>query len=109
MRPFMSKNKGARQLTGSIRARHNRATMDLFLSIEAFVKAAEAESFANAARQLGIGKSLVTARVKQLEEHYVVALFHRSTRAVRLSEIGERYYKDCAELLQKVYDLSARS
>ena len=83
--------------------------MDLFLSIEAFVKAAEAESFANAARQLGIGKSLVTARVKQLEEHYGVALFHRSTRAVRLSEIGERYYKDCAELLQKVYDLSARS
>jgi DNA-binding transcriptional LysR family regulator len=28
---------------------------------------------------------------------------------VRLSEIGERYYKDCAELLKRVYDLSARS
>jgi DNA-binding transcriptional LysR family regulator len=65
--------------------------MDLFMSMEAFVRAAEAQSFASAARQLGVAKSVVTSRVKQLEEHFGVPLFHRSTRAVRLSELGETY------------------
>ena len=83
--------------------------MDLFISMEAFVRAAEAQSFANAARQLGVAKSVVTSRVKQLEEHFNVALFHRSTRAVRLSEVGESYYRDCAQLVNKVHELSGRT
>lgn len=83
--------------------------MDLFLSIEAFVRVAEAESFANAARQIGVAKSVVTTRVKQLEEHLGAALFHRSTRAVKLSEIGELYYRDCSDVMLKVQELSARS
>nr|WP_241021554.1 LysR family transcriptional regulator [Burkholderia sp. Ac-20353] len=77
--------------------------------MEAFVRAAEAQSFASAARQLGVAKSVVTARVKQLEEHFGVPLFHRSTRAVRLSELGESYYRECSELVNKVHELSARS
>jgi DNA-binding transcriptional LysR family regulator len=83
--------------------------VDLILSMEAFVKVAEAKSFAQAAQQLGVSKSLVTTRVKQLEEHLGLALFHRSTHAVRLSEIGDVYYKDCGELLIKVQQLSLRS
>ena len=83
--------------------------MDLFMSMEAFVRAAEAQSFAGAARQLGVAKSVVTSRVKQLEDHFGVPLFHRSTRAVRLSELGETYYRECAELVTKVHDLSGRS
>ncbi|TDN63794.1 LysR family transcriptional regulator [Paraburkholderia sp. BL10I2N1] len=83
--------------------------MDLFISMEAFVRAAEAQSFASAARQLGVAKSVVTSRVKQLEEHFGVPLFHRSTRAVRLSELGETYYRECAELVTRVHDLSGRS
>ena len=57
--------------------------MDLILSIEAFVRVAETQSFANASRQIGVAKSVVTTRVKQLEEHLGVALFHRSTRALK--------------------------
>ena len=72
--------------------------MDLILSIEAFVRVAETQSFANASRQIGVAKSVVTTRVKQLEEHLGVALFHRSTRAVKLSESGELYYRDCSAL-----------
>ena len=83
--------------------------MDLIQSIEAFVRVAETQSFANAARQIGVAKSVVTTRVKQLEEHLGVALFHRSTRAVKLSESGDLYYRDCSDLLQKVQDLSLRS
>ncbi|WP_206999033.1 LysR family transcriptional regulator [Trinickia mobilis] len=83
--------------------------MDLFMSMEAFVRAAEAQSFAKAARQLDVSKSVVTLRIKQLEDHFGVALFHRSTRAVRLSECGETYYRECAELVNKVHDLSGRA
>jgi len=83
--------------------------MDLILSVEAFVRAAETGSFANAARQMGVAKSVVTTRIKQLEESLGVALFHRSTRAVKLSEVGRTYYQDCQELMQKVHELTARS
>jgi len=42
--------------------------VDRFLSIEAFVRVAQAQSFAEAARQLRLSKSVVTARVQQLED-----------------------------------------
>src|SRR5262245_32217984 len=83
--------------------------MDLFHSMEAFVCVAEMEGFANAARKLGVAKSVVTTRVKQLEEHLGVALFHRSTRAVKLSELGRSYYAECNDLMKKVQELSLRS
>ncbi len=73
--------------------------MDRFLSIEAFVRVAETQCFSEAARQLGVSKSVITSRVQQLEELVSVPLFHRTTRSVRLSEMGEVFYRDCAELL----------
>jgi DNA-binding transcriptional LysR family regulator len=75
--------------------------MDRFLSIQAFVRVAETESFAAAARQFGVAKSVVTNRVKQLEEYLNAPLFHRSTRHVRLSELGAAYYKECSELIAR--------
>ncbi|HDR9762269.1 TPA: LysR family transcriptional regulator [Burkholderia cepacia] len=79
--------------------------MDLLVSMEAFLRAAEADSFAGAARQLNVTRSVVTMRIQQLEEHLGVALFHRSTRITRLSEMGEVYYRECLELIGKVQDL----
>ena len=76
--------------------------MDRFLSIQAFVRVAETESFAEAARQLGVANSVVTQRVKQLEEFIEAPLFHRTTRAVKLSEIGAEYYKECADLVARL-------
>ena len=80
--------------------------MDRFLSIQTFVRVAETESFAEAARQLGVAKSVVTTRVKQLEEYVNASLFHRSTRRVRLSEVGAAYYKECAELIARIDGLT---
>ena len=54
--------------------------MDTFRSIEAFVRVAETQSFAEAARQLGVAKSVVTTRVQQLEEFVSASLFHRTNR-----------------------------
>ena len=52
--------------------------MDRYLSIQAFVKVAEKESFAEAARQLGVARSVVTERIKQLERFVEAPLLHRS-------------------------------
>lgn len=73
--------------------------MDRLLTIEAFVAVADAGSFAAAAQQLRVAKSVVTSRVQQLEDYVGAALLHRTTRSVKLTELGEAYVKDCAELL----------
>src|SRR3970282_1907920 len=58
--------------------------MDTFRGIEAFVRVAETQSFAEAARQLCVAKSVVTTRVQQLEQFVSAALFHRTTRSVQI-------------------------
>src|ERR1700741_759589 len=80
--------------------------MDRFLSIEAFVRVAETSSFAEAARQLGVTSSVVTNRIQQLEKFVKAPLFHRSTRHVRLSEVGEAFYRECAEVVGRVNELT---
>lgn len=79
--------------------------MDRFLSIEAFVRVAETQSFAETARQLGVAKSVVTARVQQLEKYVAAPLFHRTTRSVKLSDVGEAFYPECAELVSRANEL----
>jgi DNA-binding transcriptional LysR family regulator len=80
--------------------------MDRFLSIEAFVRVAETSSFAEAARQLGVTSSVITNRVQQLEKFVNAPLFHRSTRHVRRSEVGETFYRECAEVVGRVNELT---
>jgi DNA-binding transcriptional LysR family regulator len=79
--------------------------MDRLQNIEAFVRVANTQSFAEAARQLRVAKSVVTTRVKQLEDYLGAPLFHRSTRVVRLSDLGEAFLRDCSELVVKASDI----
>lgn len=80
--------------------------MNHFLAIEAFVRVAEAGSFAEAARQLGVANSIVTNRIQQLEKFIGAPLFHRSTRHVRMSDTGEAYFKECVEVVSQLNSLT---
>ncbi|MDT4793652.1 HTH-type transcriptional regulator DmlR [compost metagenome] len=80
--------------------------MDRLLSIEAFVRVAETGNFARAAQQLGVTRSVISHRIQQLEEYISAPLFHRSTRHVRLSEVGETYYKECADMVASFNSLT---
>lgn len=80
--------------------------MDRLLSIEAFVRVAETGNFARAALQLGVTRSVISHRIQQLEEYISAPLFHRSTRHVRLSEVGETYYKECADMVASFNSLT---
>jgi DNA-binding transcriptional LysR family regulator len=79
--------------------------MDRYLAIDAFVRVAEAQSFAQAARQLRVSRSVVTARIQQLEDFVGAPLFHRNTRSVRLSELGEAFLRDCTELVGRTNEV----
>ncbi|MBG6288042.1 MULTISPECIES: LysR family transcriptional regulator [Pseudomonas] len=80
--------------------------MDRLLSLEAFVRVAETGNFSKASQQLGVTRSVITHRIQQLEELIRAPLFHRSTRHVRLSEVGETYYKECAEMVASFHALT---
>ncbi|MFZ6044512.1 LysR substrate-binding domain-containing protein [Pseudomonas sp. CR3202] len=80
--------------------------MDRLLSIEAFVRVAETGNFAKAAQQLGVTRSVISHRIQQLEDYISAPLFHRSTRHVRLSEVGETYYKECADMVASFNSLT---
>src|ERR1700722_10121331 len=82
--------------------------LDRFLCIQAFVRVAEAQNFASAARQLGVTPSVITSRIKQLESFIQVPLFHRSTRKVALSESGQNFFDECAELIAHIDSVTDR-
>jgi len=79
--------------------------MDRFLAIDAFVRVAESQSFAEAARQMRVSRSVVTARIQQLEDFVGAPLFHRNTRSVRLSELGSAFLRDCIELVGRTNEV----
>jgi DNA-binding transcriptional LysR family regulator len=62
--------------------------MDRFESLSVFVAVADQRGFAAAARALNMSPSAVTRAVAALERHMDVRLFHRSTRAVSLTDEG---------------------
>lgn len=76
--------------------------MDRFRAIEVFVRVAEDGGFAAAARKLSMSPPAVTRAVAMLEDHLGTRLFLRSTRSVRLTESGERFFSDCKRILTEL-------
>ncbi len=82
--------------------------MDRFLCIQAFVRVAQSGSFVAAARQLRVSPSVITSRVKHLETLVLSPLFHRSTRAVTLSEAGANFIDECTDLVAHLDSVTER-
>lgn len=70
--------------------------MESLISIECFVRSAEAGSFAAAARRLGLTPAAVSKNVARLENNLGVRLFQRSTRSLALTESGERFLDEAS-------------
>jgi DNA-binding transcriptional LysR family regulator len=56
-------------------------------------------SFTGAARAFGITKQSISERIARLEDELGVQLLVRSTRSLRLTEIGEQYHRACAGIV----------
>ena len=68
--------------------------------IEIFVRVVESGSFVAAARNLLIDPAAVSRAIKGLEENLGILLFTRSTRVLKLTAEGARFYRDGAQMLR---------
>jgi DNA-binding transcriptional LysR family regulator len=66
---------------------------ELKVHLDAFVAAADDNSFSSAARKLGLTPAAVSKSVARLEAGLGVRLFQRSTRSLSLTGEGERLYR----------------
>ena len=76
--------------------------MDKLSAMAIFVAVVDEGGFAAAARKLKISPPVVTRAVTELEESMGVRLLLRTTRVVRLTEVGARYAADCRRILADV-------
>jgi DNA-binding transcriptional LysR family regulator len=79
-----------------------------FNSLMMFAKVVEANSFSEAARRLDMPISTVSRRIAELEDQLGVRLLERSTRRLRLTDIGSELLEHAqrsAELAEAVGDI----
>jgi DNA-binding transcriptional LysR family regulator len=76
--------------------------MDRFQELNAFIAVVETGGFSAAARKSGESQSAVSKAVNALEKRLGVALLHRSTRKVTLTDQGQRYYERTKPLVDEI-------
>ena len=73
--------------------------MDRLAAIETFVTVARTGSFSAAADQLRVSRSLVSKRIRELEERVGARLLHRTTRQVSTTAVGQSYFERCSGIM----------
>ncbi|GAB4525543.1 MAG: LysR family transcriptional regulator [Roseibium sp.] len=81
--------------------------MDAITRMRCFIQVVDSNGFSAAAREMGRSKALVSKYVGELEDELGVRLLNRTTRQVSLTDVGEAYYKEATEILQRIDDLQA--
>lgn len=76
-------------------------------AMQVFVRVAETGGFAEAARQLNMSPPAVTRAVAALEDIIGTRLLTRTTRTVKLTESGARYFEDCRRILSDIAEAEA--
>lgn len=78
--------------------------MDRMAEIETFVQVAESGGIGAAAERLGVAKSAVSRRLKELEERLGVRLVNRTTRQLSLTDTGKSYYERATQIIADLED-----
>lgn len=79
--------------------------MDHISRVGIFVEVAKQQSFAGAARALGITVSAVSKQVQRLEDELGTKLLHRTTRHVTLTEEGALYFHRARQALEDLAEV----
>lgn len=79
--------------------------MDRLESMALFVAVVDEGGFAAAARKMKISPPVVTRSIAELEIAMGVRLLTRTTRVVRVTEVGARYAEDCRRVLADVAEM----
>lgn len=82
--------------------------MDLISGLHTFLRVVEAGSFSAVAREAQTSQSAVTRQIAQLEEHFDVRLFHRTTRKLSLTDEGQELVERARHLIDEAEELEDR-
>jgi DNA-binding transcriptional LysR family regulator len=79
--------------------------------LSTFVRVAERRSFTKAAEDLRTTPSVVSNRIKELEESLGFRLMNRSTHGIVLTDAGEGLFRNCLKMLARLdaYVIEARN
>lgn len=77
--------------------------------MDTFVRIVELGGISRAADQMGIAKSAVSRRLRELENRLGFQLLVRTTQHSSLTEAGQRYYERSVEILAEVAELNNSS
>jgi DNA-binding transcriptional LysR family regulator len=83
----------------------NGERMDLLRALSTFNRIAETGSFSAVARETQSSHSAVTRLIGQLEAHFGVRLFHRTTRSLSLTEDGQELLGHALRVLEAATDM----
>lgn len=75
-------------------------------ALHAFEAAARYMNFTRAAEDLGLTQSGISRQIKNLEDFLGVTLFHRVGPRLVLTELGADYYREVAQTLDKLQEIS---
>ena len=70
--------------------------------IRSFVLIAQLGNFTKAADALAVSRSHVSRQITALEKQMGVTLLTRTTRTLRLTQAGERFYRQCETALHQI-------
>ncbi|EBA15934.1 regulatory protein, LysR:LysR, substrate-binding [Roseobacter sp. SK209-2-6] len=76
--------------------------MDRLQSLEVFIAVAEAGSFVAGARKVGLSAPSATRGINALEARLGARLLSRTTRRVRLTDVGKAYLEDARHILAQM-------
>jgi DNA-binding transcriptional LysR family regulator len=76
--------------------------MDTIETLRTFVRVVETGSLSAVAREISASQSTVSRQITQLEEHFGVRLFHRTTRHLSLTDDGQSLRDHAASVLEMV-------
>ena len=81
--------------------------MDRINAMRVLVRIAETSSFAETARQLNMSPPAVSRAVAALEDLVSARLLTRTTRSVKLTDVGQRYVEDSRAILDAIDEAEA--
>jgi DNA-binding transcriptional LysR family regulator len=76
-------------------------------SVAAFIAIADTGSISEAARRLGVSKSVASERLSELERALGATLIHRTTRKLAITEDGTAFYQRARRILREVSEAAA--
>ena len=76
--------------------------MDTLEAMTMFVRVVERGSFSAVARELGTTQPTVSKQISALEQRLGGRLIARSTRQLSLTDEGQRYYRQCRDILAAI-------